>query len=74
MKGENSTSGPQPYPPYGAEITNSPISNLTLAAEESTVERVLKGVFGHLKSCGKDRWLASTIVIRRVTAACIISV
>ena len=27
MEGENSTSGPQPYQPYEAEVTNSPISN-----------------------------------------------
>ncbi len=28
MEGENSTSGPQPYQPYEAEVTNSPISNI----------------------------------------------
>jgi len=27
VEGENSTSGPQPYQPYEAEVTNSPISN-----------------------------------------------
>jgi hypothetical protein len=27
VEGENSTSGPQPYQPYEAEGTNSPISN-----------------------------------------------
>ncbi len=27
MEGENSTGGPQPYQPYEAEVTNSPISN-----------------------------------------------
>jgi len=27
LEGENSTSGPQPYQPYEAEVTNSPISN-----------------------------------------------
>ena len=27
MEGENSTGGPQPYQPYDAEVTNSPISN-----------------------------------------------
>ncbi len=30
MEGENSTSGPQPYQPYEAEVTNSPISNRSL--------------------------------------------
>ncbi len=29
MEGENSTTGPQPYQPYEAEVTNSPISNNT---------------------------------------------
>jgi len=28
VEGENSTSGPQPYRPYEAEVTNSPISNI----------------------------------------------
>jgi hypothetical protein len=27
VEGENSTSGPQPYQPYKAKVTNSPISN-----------------------------------------------
>ncbi len=27
MEGENSTGGPQPYQPYEAEVTDSPISN-----------------------------------------------
>jgi len=27
VEDENSTSGPQPYQPYEAEVTNSPISN-----------------------------------------------
>ena len=27
MEGENSTSGPQPYQSYEAELANSPISN-----------------------------------------------
>ncbi len=27
LEGEYSTSGPQPYQPYEAEVTNSPISN-----------------------------------------------
>jgi len=27
VEGENSTSGLQPYQPYEAEVTNSPISN-----------------------------------------------
>ncbi len=31
MEGENSTSGPQPYQPNEAEVTNSPISNITYA-------------------------------------------
>ena len=37
-KVKNSTSGPQPYQPYEAEITNSPISN-----NENIAERDLKG-------------------------------
>jgi hypothetical protein len=28
MDGENATSGPQPYQPYEAELTNSLISNI----------------------------------------------
>jgi len=28
VEGENSTSGPQPYQPCEAEVTNSPISNI----------------------------------------------
>ena len=34
MEGENSTSGPQPYQPYEAEVTNSPISNTPLWESE----------------------------------------
>ncbi len=30
--GENSSSGPQPYQPYEAEVTNSPISNMNIQA------------------------------------------
>ncbi len=37
MEGENSTSGPQPYQPYEAEVTNSPISN-SLVFEARTLE------------------------------------
>ena len=34
MEGENSTSGLQPYQPYEAEVTNSPISNTPLWESE----------------------------------------
>ncbi len=34
MEGENSTGGPQPYQPYEAEVTNSPISNTPLWESE----------------------------------------
>ncbi len=34
VEGENSTGGPQPYQPYEAEVTNSPISNTPLWESE----------------------------------------
>ncbi len=43
MEGENSTSGPQPYQPYEAEVTNSPISNRRLVTLKSV------GIYGNLR-------------------------
>ena len=33
LEGENCTSGPRPYQPYEAEVTNSPISNRGVVGE-----------------------------------------
>jgi hypothetical protein len=34
VEDENSTSGPQPYQPYEAEVTNSPISNSSVIFQQ----------------------------------------
>jgi len=37
VEGENSTSGPQPYQPYEAKVTNFPISNTRKMLIESSI-------------------------------------
>jgi hypothetical protein len=39
MEGGNSTSGPQPYQPYEAEVTNSPISNRNQMSDSSALDK-----------------------------------
>jgi len=52
VEGENSTSGPQPYQPYEAEVTNSPISNMS----NSDAKASANGRLGQWRELSKLSW------------------